>query len=149
MYSIKVPSPHPAFETYAATITPKAGMCRLTGIGKTFSNDRYGNQLRQEFASVRDQLKSVYGSSNLFDYLAPGALWKGPNEWVMALLQHERSYQSSWDAKSKASLKDGITEILLTAQALSGDSSFITLQYRFSNWDPCQKEIKDSAAGAL
>ena len=32
----RVPVPHEAFEGYMALITPKAGLCQVTGIGRTF-----------------------------------------------------------------------------------------------------------------
>lgn len=148
-YQVSVKKPHASFETYIATIHPTTGLCLIKGVGKTNLNDSTGLSTRKVFNDLRAQLDSVYGNSSLFDWLRPGALWKETHEWMMAVTKGERSYEASWDADSKSTLKDGISEILLTVNGLGTESGYVTLQYRFDNWDQCKAAMNKSQSDSL
>ncbi|MQP65564.1 hypothetical protein GE253_09420 [Niveispirillum sp. SYP-B3756] len=148
-YEIKPNKTHPAFESYIANIHPDTGMCMIRGVGITKRNDKYGIEVRRVFEDLREQLSRVYGSSDLFNHIKTDGIWKDDDEWMMAIYKKERSYQASWDNESHAQLKDGIIEILLSVSALSDSSGYVTVQYRFSNWDKCKAAMQNSQAGAL
>lgn len=67
----------------------------------------------------------------------------------MALRQSERSYQASWDAESRATLKNRVQEILLTAVASSSTTSYLALQFKFDNFAACDSERKSAASRAF
>lgn len=150
IYSVnELPKTHSAFESYTLKSHPTTGLCQVAGFSSNFENDRYGENVRASFSQLREQLNSIYGQSQLFDYLNSGALWKGKNEWVMAISKNERQYQAAWTAEKGKTMKDNVVEVLLTVKAVGSDSARFVLQYRYSNIEDCDKAISNSAAGAL
>ena len=144
-----MPKPHPDFEGYAVRTTKKTGICQINATTKTISNDRFGIEARSLFNKIKDQLSSIYGNGKLSDFHRSGGIWKGSHEWVMSIRQNERVYQQVWDAESNANLKDNIKEIIMAINAGSSDASWISLQYRFGNYDECEKEMNNQGKGSL
>lgn len=145
-FSISPPKPHSRFETYVVKIHPQTGVCMLLASGVTISTSVYGTELRNEFDSIREQLSSIYGRSDVVDYLKSGSMWDSPEYWMIGLLKKERFLQASWDKKNNAALKDGIVEILLSTFVGSTDKGWLKLQYRFANNEQCQNLIDKNAA---
>lgn len=150
LYSVEVPTPvSKYFEEYVVLATPKAGVCMVRGIGKTIYNDAYGEKLRRDFSELRKLLERNYGNSELVSFLKNGALWDEPREWTMALRQGERIHQAEWDNEVGSTFAVDMEDIILSAKALSSDSSWIALQYRFSNIRDCRAEIDLELQDAL
>lgn len=148
-YRVKAPSSHPEFESVIVVATPGQGVCQVSGIGKNHGDDRYGESVRKVFGEIRSQVSATYGNSDLFDHLRRGALWRDSRDWVMAVKQNERSYQASWGVESRATLKNRVKEILLSAVALDSDTSYLHLQFRFDNYAACDAERKSAASRAF
>jgi hypothetical protein len=145
-FSISPPKPHPRFELYNVKIHPKTGVCFLLAAGVTISTSVYGTELKGEFEEIRGQLSKIYGNSDTYDQLSYGSIWNEPKDWMMALRKKERGLQASWNNKSNAKMKDGITEILLSTIAPRTDKGYLVLQYEFSNTEKCRELIKKEAA---
>ncbi|NKB49268.1 MAG: hypothetical protein GKS02_07875 [Alphaproteobacteria bacterium] len=145
-FSISPPRPHSRFNKYVVRIHPQTGVCVLIAGGVTIPTSVYGNELKKEFESIREQLSSIYGRAETIDYLESGSIWDEPQDWTTGLLKKERGLQAAWDGESNANLKDGIVEILLTAVASRTETGWLQLQYRFANNKQCENLInKDSA----
>lgn len=145
-FMIAPPRPHPRFDQYHVKIHPRTGVCMLTALGVTINSSVYGTELQEEFKKIRGQLAEVYGPSTLADFLNLGSIWNEPRDWMIALQKNERTLQAAWDKGSNANLKDGIVEILLTAQAFDDEQGWLALQYRFANEAQCQNLIDKEAA---
>lgn len=148
-YVVAVPKPHPEFDDYVVKAVPEIGVCIVRGIGQNHTNDRYGSSVRSAFGKLKSALDQRYGATETFDYLKSGALWDEGNEWVMAIHQNERYYQSSWDEDSGSELPSGLVEILMTVNTTSSDSAWIGLQYRFDNDDECNAVIAKTNQSGL
>lgn len=140
-YVVNVPSPHSEFALYVVWASDGHGVCLVRGVGKDHDNDRYGQSVRTAFGKLEGALEERYGDFKKRDFLNAGALWDGANEWVMAIRQSERVYQSVWEAQYGSDLPDSIVEIILNVDAVSGSSAWIGLQYRLANFDDCQREL--------
>lgn len=140
---------HPDFPVVVVTVTPGQGVCKIISFGKDYSHDRYGYDVRAAFSQVRQQIEYTYGQSELKDSLEPGALWKGSNEWVEALSQHERIYQAVWERSPQSVLPNNVQNIVLHVGGASSDKSGIGLVFRFTNSDACEEEIKRAQAGVF
>lgn len=148
-YFINAPRPHSEFESYIVTLTETTGVCMIKGIGRYHSNDRRGESVRRAFKSLEHILNENYGAGDHIDWLRPEALWDGSNEWVMALRQNDRIFVTEWKEELGAELPGEISSIGMFVAATGPGTSFIILQYQFSNFEECDREIKAQDASGL
>lgn len=148
-YDIKVPSPHPEFSSYVAKATDETGVCLVRGIGKVHDNDRFGHAVRDAFAELKQALQTRYGDAYTGDFLREGALWDGPDEWVMAVRKNERVFQAVWDREEGSTLPEDLAEIILNVNANGSDSAWIALQYRFANEKTCSEIVSKAGQAGL
>ena len=148
-YVISVPRPHSEFESYVVVLSEATGVCMVRGIGKNHNNDRTGANVRRAFKTLETALNSRYGAGDHVNWLQPRALWDGAHEWVMSIRQNERVFGTGWTTEGGAELPEEFLAINMQVRALSSDSSYIVLQYRFSNFDECDREIKAQDASGL
>ncbi|MBC6443185.1 MAG: hypothetical protein GDA53_08715 [Rhodobacteraceae bacterium] len=144
-YTVNPPRPVSGFETCVVYAAPESGVCVVRGIGKNFERDGYGIKVRDRFRDLKNILDKNYGNGALQDGLRPGALWDEVDVRVMALRQNERYYQAEWQVDAP----EGIDDIIMSVKALSSDTSFLSLQYRFSNVGACRREAREQDAGGL
>ena len=149
VHTVSAPNPHSEFESYIVKASDSHGVCMVRGIGKDHTNDRFGQSVRQSFQALEAVLESNYGLFLKNDFLRSGALWDGSEEWVMAIRQNERVYQSVWDNDEKSELPANIQSIILAVNATSSSSSWVVLQYTFINHDDCQDELTQIEASGL
>jgi hypothetical protein len=148
-YMVSVPQPHPAFDSYIAKVSPRFGLCKIVGLGKTLLNDAYGSQARQEFESLYGSLIAKYGTAKKYDFLNYKSIWNEPNDWAMAVHKKERSLSAYWDRDEGSNIPSEIYTIALHARSLSMDKTYITLNYELSNFEQCSAEQKSTADSAL
>lgn len=136
-YSVNVPQPNDEFESYTVVATPGAGVCKVTGIGKTLDADRYGSQRLANFSSLRSALTNRYGEpEHQFDFIRSGALWTGAHEWAASIRQNERTYTAFW-----TNVGNGLDGIELDVSAITLSDTYIVVRYQFSNFEACRAEI--------
>ena len=135
-----VPKPHAEFEGYAVLVSDERGVCSIAAFSKNYDNDKYGITIRNTISSLADALDKKYGSHRLVDNLLSGALWKNPEDWVMAIFQNERNYTYYWE-NPQVSNGENLSEIQLSAEAFSQDTSRILLRYHSKDYDKCKSEI--------
>lgn len=146
---IEPPVKHPAFETYMALSSQETGVCRVTGLGRTISNDAYGQRVQSEFADISTQLNSRYGKSKKFDYLQSGSIWNEPREWSMAVSKNQRELSRFWDREEHSTLPPGLNAVTLTTKALDSDRTYVTLVYEFTNITRCLAARSANSASRL
>ena len=133
-------------EAYVVTATPEQGVCMVKGVGVDHAGDAYGYKIIDVAADLRRQISVTYGSSRLNDFLESGSIWRESNDWAMAILKHERSYQFVWNRSAGSTLPNNVVEILETVGATSPGSTYLTLQFKYSNYSACQAEIDKVSA---
>jgi hypothetical protein len=145
-YEIQVPIPNPEFESYVARISPSSGVCRVSGLGKTHTNDRYGFETRSAFARLKASLGARYGSSKNYDFLNAGSIWNDPQDWHMALQKEERTLASFWSKEHESALPATISGIMLDTRAVSS-GPYLALAYEFTNMTDCsaRKQAQEEA----
>ena len=148
-YEIRVPSPHPNFETYIAVVTPEDGLCKITGIGKTLEGDADGTIARSVFNELHSALSAKYGNSKDFDFLHANSIWNEPNEWAMSLKQNERSLASFWDREEHSNMPPDLSGITLQAHAVSSNGTYVNVSYEFSNSAACSTRSEASKNSVL
>lgn len=136
----QVPNRNQAFETYLLVATPRHGLCKLTGVGKTIQTNSYGHQLVFEFERLEKVLEAKYGPGEKIDALLPGSIWNEPNDWTMALAKEERMLSHIWRSSPGHPLPDNIGVIGLEAVGLSQSKGYVKLGYEFTNFNACKAE---------
>lgn len=149
LYTVTVPKPHNEFDFYTVMITPETGVCRVSGYGKTHSNDRFGTSSRRAFDNLRLLLEEIYGTHHFADFLRDGSIWDDQNEWVMSFYQNERVYQAIWDEEEQSNLKSEIKRIYMDMNALNSGDSWVYLRYEYNNHDRCTELLKNSDSDGL
>jgi hypothetical protein len=125
------------FRSYGFFVSPKQGLCKVFGIGKTVDTGSDGSDLRMVFQRVEDRLKAKYGPPTLAaDYLNSGSIWHEPNEWMMALKLKERQLATFWQYES------GSIEVI--ANSVGSNQGWVMLQYEFPNFKACKTELDNA-----
>jgi hypothetical protein len=65
--AVKVPKPHPDFETYLVIVSPTHGLCRISALGKNISMNSFGDQVKDSFTEMRQVLEGRYGKPEDID----------------------------------------------------------------------------------
>lgn len=145
-----VPRPHSEFEQYYVTASHESGVCAIRASGKSYKNDPEGKKIRAAFDTLKNQLDASYGVSRTDYYIKPESILSNANVWVKSIAEYDRIHRAIWDVKSDATLKNDVSAIALLVQALANATeAYLFLEYRFSNYDDCQKETASADANAL
>ena len=67
----------------------------------------------------------------------------------MGLNQGDRRYIYNWNASTGARLKNGITDIYVAANSISGNTGFVSVEFYFANYESCKNAEKESKAGSF
>jgi hypothetical protein len=150
IYNLRsVPRRHPDFEVYAAEISERFGVCRVSAGSMMFRKDRFGTNVRSKFDEIVQELEDIYGKGKRFEHLRADPRWHEKRDWVMSITQNERMHRYEWSAAHGSRLKDGIKYIKLRVQGIGEDVSFIALEYDFENRAKCLAEKTQNLASTL
>lgn len=144
-----VPVPHNGFHTYLARIGPESGLCWIKAVGREVKTNQHGIALRRAFKEMEGKLAGVYGEFEHTDILAGGSTWSLPRDWMMGLVKNERYLISIWEQGGKARLDGELQSVALSAAAESRTRGYISIEYRFRNYDTCDAEILQRANAML
>lgn len=138
-----VPQPHPDFDKYIVGITQKSGLFYITAIGKEVTTNSYGIDLKNEFDYIESKIDSKYGEHNRHESSLDNGTWNEPDEWMMSLLKKERVLFTEWSRETGANLPETLESIGIVAFAYSPSKGGVHLEYYFSNYDSCTKELEE------
>lgn len=147
-FAVTAKKSHPDFVATTVMATPGQGVCMVIGVSDSYKNDGFGLRVRETFAKVKEQIESVYGKSKQYDIVRPGGR-EEPQYWVWAIELNERSFQAEWGPTTQAALPNNVEDIILSVKSDGHNSSFIHLQFRFTNFAACDAERKKAQAGAF
>lgn len=141
---LKVPTPHNEFETYVVRYHPDAGVCTIKGIGKDINENGFGTTTKEHVDKIYDQVSPKYGKLDKMDFLLPTSIWNESDEWLMGLVQNDRSYAY---IGAVAPPIEGINTYGIMAGATSSDTGYVIVEFQTTNYDKCDvAEAKDGAA---
>lgn len=139
-----LPKTNPLFESYTL-LFGKNGLAKVIATGKTYANDSYGNQVQEEYSTLKEQLTKKYGKPKSYDFLEDGSIWNKSKDFVMAVYRGERVLAAFW----KTNLPDNIAAIGLNVKGVSPLGSYLSLTYEYKNFEAIAEEIKKAAEDAL
>lgn len=145
-----VPKPHPAFEGYFATVSPKLGLCKIVGYVSVESN-RFGHQVKNQVDALKTPLTEKYGPPDRsIDSVLRGSLWDEPEDFMMGLIQKDRTLLYVWSSSERDSpLPNDLAAIGLRAVASRSDTADVSLGYEFSNFGDCVAESEAQSNDSL
>ncbi len=68
---------------------------------------------------------------------------------MMGLLKHDRKLECFWIASDKLALKDSISSIQLSADAIDDSTGYVVLGYEFDGWDVYADRLKAKECSVL
>ncbi len=136
------PKPDANFAGYVVLVPPETGVAKVIGVSKDVTTNSSGELLQNKFNEFRASLETNYGKATVvLDFLMPGSTWNEPSDWMMALLNCERTLLAGWEPDEQGV---SVTE---TAHATSRETGFVTVTYEFPNFllwkqEHSQKKVK-------
>jgi hypothetical protein len=133
----KAPKPNSDFDLYTVIVSPSAGLAKVIA-GSTINANQSGEQVREKFSTIKASLTAKYGKpDDEFDFVHTGALFEEDNEFMMSLVEGERTLAATW-----TSLHNG-TEIMLKVDGLTMNSALVEVIYEFNpEFDTAMHEIE-------
>ena len=149
-YRVNPPNPEPLFSAYDVYVHDELGILKITGIGKTNKNDKYGQAVRGDFDRVVKSLDGKYGANlrhivnepmpvgdqsgfaQTLDYLKPSSIWNRDDEFLQALENGDRVLSKRYHLEGY----DPLSTIFVSA-ALSffPCDSWLTVRYEATSFE--------------
>jgi hypothetical protein len=123
------PKPDANFARYIVLVPPETGVAKVVGVSCDITTSSSGESLQNKFNEFRASLEADYGKATVvFDFLVPGSTWNEPSDWMMALLNYERTLLVGWEPDEQGV---SVTE---RARAISAETGYVTVTYEFPNF---------------
>ena len=146
----EVPKGNSNLRMYRLMIAPNNGLCEIIAATDYFETNDFGSSIKDKFNFFENLLTKKYGEKKKSDYLASGSIWKDRNYWTMGLLKKERVLLAEWNYSYGSKLpQNDINNIVLRAGASDVSTGLIAIQYRFSNYSDCNKELENAQSDSL
>lgn len=137
-YKIVVPQPNGEFESYTAIAHATTGICKVWGVGRDHSHDKYGSDVKQAYVRLKEVLNGKYGRGQSIEFIRSAGIWTDDDEWVMSIRQNERTHATFWTKEQGAQLPPNVAGISLEIRALDSSTAYVDLTYEFSNFAKCR-----------
>ena len=98
--------------------------------------------ITNSFSSIVNSLEKNYGKGTVYDFLRSGSIWDEPNDWMMSLLKQQRYLSAFWEKENKEVFPGNISTIGISADALTTESGYISLEYYSKDSDAAADEAK-------
>lgn len=82
---------------------------------------------------IKKKLEKHYGKPTEYDVLAEGSIFDGPDDWLAAIHQGDRTFLVFWGSANPALRKENISLMVLEVQGDSATSASIVLTIEFGN----------------
>ena len=135
---VRPPEPSERFETYLVRQTPETGACEIGAIGRDFTDDGFGTDVRLAAASAENALAETYGKRLHIEHIVPDPALPEPHEWVGSVFVGERTHGALWSKHEGSDLPDTLELVMLEVAATSTVTAYLNLTYAFSNWEACE-----------
>lgn len=126
------PTPFPNVGYYLLTISPTQGLLKIAAETNDIDTDTSGVGLINQFHIIEAELTKQYGKpTRQEDFLKPGSLWSGEDEWTLSYMKKERSLSSHWVFTSP---NHCVTSIDLTAEVANQTTGAILMGFEFKGY---------------
>lgn len=134
------PKPYPNVGYYSLTISPTQGLLRVKAETNDIETDSDGADVIKKFNAVESDLAKQYGKpTRQEDFLKPGSIWAGQDEWTISYMKKERTLSSHWEFPNPNGC---VTAIDLTAEVADPNIGAILISFEFKGYNPSQSSLK-------
>jgi hypothetical protein len=128
------PTPFPNVGYYLLTISPTRGLLKVSGETNDIDTDTTGVDLINQFHTIEAELTRQYGKpTRQEDFLKPGSIWAGEDEWTLSYLKKERTLASHWVFTPP---NHCVTSIDLTVEVASQTTGAILVGFDLNGYIP-------------
>jgi len=156
---IDAPDAHEDFTFYMVVHHKNFGVCAVQARTDTIKSNVFGDQIKERFYEMREDLREIYGEPEDFDFMAPAKTKrtfvevidgddKEPEEWMRSILKKKRVFSSVWNKNRKPDMKDNISNIIIepfvnpSTGKRSEGSGYLVIRYEFNNFEECRYSIE-------
>ena len=126
------PNPFPNIGYYALNISPTQGLLRVAAETNDIDTDTTGVDLINQFHTIEAELTKQYGKpTRQEDFLKPGSIWAGEDEWTLSYMKKERTLASHWVFTPP---NHCVTSIDLTAEVANQTTGAILIGFEFTGY---------------
>ena len=128
------PTPFPNVGYYLLTISPTQGLLKVAAETNDIDTDTNGVDLINQFHTIEAELAKQYGKpTRQEDFLKPGSIWAGEDEWTLSYMKKERTLSSHWVFSTP---NQCVTSIDLTAEVANQTTGAILIGFEFKGYVP-------------
>ena len=128
------PTPFPNVGYYLLTISPTQGLLKVAAETNDIDTETNGVDLINQFHTIEAELKKQYGKpTRQEDFLKPGSIWAGEDEWTLSYMKKERTLSSQWVFSTP---NQCVTSIDLTAEIANQTTGAILMGFEFRGYIP-------------
>jgi hypothetical protein len=123
------PKPYPNVGYYSLTISPAQGLLRVSAETNDIQTDSDGADIIKEFHAIESDLTQQYGKpTRQEDFLKPGSVWAGQDEWTLSYMKKQRTLASHWTFPAP---KGCVTAIDLIAEVADTNIGEVMMRFDF------------------
>jgi hypothetical protein len=139
------PTPFPNVGYYLLTISPTQGLLKVAAETNDIETDTTGVDLINQFHTIEAELTKQYGKpTRQEDFLKPGSIWAGEDEWTLSYMKKERTLASHWVFTPP---NHCVTSIDLTAEVANQTTGAILIGFDFNGYvAPLENSVKKKNA---
>lgn len=128
------PTPFPNVGYYLLTISPTQGLLKIAAETNDIDTDTTGADLINQFHTIEAELTKQYGKpTRQEDFLKPGSIWAGEDEWTLSYMKKERTLASHWVFTPA---NHCVTSIDMTAEVANQTTGAILIGFEFNGYVP-------------
>ena len=136
------------FKEFIIQAFPETGVCFVKSLGSNIRDGGNGTQTKQRMAEIEEQLTAKYGKpESHLDYVERDGAIADEQFWAMTIKDNQRSYATRW--MPPAGNESNLETIVLVAKALDYSTTYVLVEYAFTNNKRCDAIAKKSGASAL
>ncbi|MGO8720605.1 MAG: hypothetical protein ACLQMO_15540 [Acidobacteriaceae bacterium] len=134
------PKPYPNVGYYLLTISPTQGLVMVKAETNDIETDTDGVDIIRQFHAIETELTKQYGQpTRRDDFLKPGSIWAGQDEWTTSYMKKERTLSSHWAFSNPEGC---VTAIDLSAEVADPNIGAILISFEFKGYNPSQGSLK-------
>ena len=141
------PTPFPNVGYYLLTISPTQGLLKIAAETNDIDTDTTGADLINQFHTIEAELTKQYGKpTRQEDFLKPGSIWAGEDEWTLSYMKKERTLASHWVFTPA---NHCVTSIDMTAEVANQTTGAILIGFEFNGYVPAPESPGKKKNAAL
>ena len=142
---LEPPQPHPQFNSYHLTVSPKSGLVRVTAFTKPIRESGYATETRSRYDALKAALTEKYGRPiEDLDLVMPDSIWRDGQHYLESITFGDRLVKVAWAPNER-----GIAGVILRTIAYDRLNGGVTIDYRLDGYVEYEAQKKVVDGGAL